>query len=85
MRPWWLLCLAVGFFALAAVACLLASRHLRPGWLDNPRGLPRWSRRGRPMWDDFEPAGRRWLLVQWGCLLAFGLCLLGFAVAAGSP
>ena len=85
MRPWWLLCLAVGFFALSAVACLLASRHLRPGWFDKLRGLPWWSRRGRPAWDDFEPAGQRWLLVHRVGLLAFGLCLLAFAVAAGSP
>lgn len=85
MHPWWLLYLAVGFFALAAVACLVASRHLRPGWYDEIRGRPWWARRGRPTWGDFDPSGQRWMLVHRGCLLAFGLCLLAFAVAAGPP
>jgi hypothetical protein len=87
MYPWWLLYVAVGFFALAATTWLLAYRHLRPGWLDerDPRGLPLWARRSRPMWDNFERAGQRWLLVHWGGLLAFVLCLLAFVAAARSP
>lgn len=84
MQPWWLLILAVGLFVLAAVACLLASRHMRPGWLDHLRRLPWWNRRGRPNWDDFEPAGRRWMAVHHVCLLAFGLCLLAFVLTAGT-
>lgn len=83
MHPWWLLYLAVGFFALAALACLVASRHMRPDWLDNLRRLSWWSRRGHPTWGDFEPTGQRWMLVHLVCLLAFGLCVLAFAIATG--
>ena len=84
MRPWWLLFLAVGFFFLAAVACFRASYHLREGWLENLLRLPWWNRRGRPNWGDFEPVGRRWMAVHLACLLAFGLCLLAFVLAAGT-
>lgn len=85
MHPWWLLYAAVGFFALAATSWLLASRHVRPGWLDerDPRGLPLWARRSRPEWDDFEPAGQRWVLLYWVGMLGFVLCLLAFVAAVG--